>query len=247
LITGTFLHLNGVGPVTEERLRTSGVTSWVHLLEQPYTLCLSPRRQARVLEHLQESLRALEEDDIAFFVKQFPVSEHWRILARYLERTTFFDIETSGLSRYTAEVTVVSVLHRGRMQTFVRDENLDGFLDLLEDVDLLASFNGNCFDIPFVLDAFRIPELPCPHIDLRWVCYHEGLRGGLKDIEKTCLRVREQDLASLDGLEAVLLWNDWRRRGNRASLELLIRYCESDVAALDFVARYVLDGRGALP
>ena len=247
MITGTFIHMRGIGPVTEQKMRSAGITSWFHLLEGPPPIPFSSRVRAELLEQTLESLKALEEDNIGFFVKRFPTSQHWRILFQYVERVAFFDIETSGLSRYTAEVTVASVLHRGRMHSFVRDENLEGFLDLIENVELLVSFNGNCFDIPFVLDAFRIPELPCPHIDLRWVSYHAGLRGGLKDIEKACgLPPRDEDLQSVDGLEAVLLWNDWRQRGLRASRDRLLRYCESDVRTLAHLTAHIIQDQEAL-
>ncbi len=246
MITGTFLHMRGIGPTTEERMRSAGITSWFHILEGPPLIPLADRLRARLLEETRKSLDALKEDNIGFFVKRFPTSQHWRILSQYLERVAFFDIETSGLSRYTAEVTVASVLHKGRMHSFVRDENLEGFLDLMEDIDLLVSFNGNCFDIPFVLDAFRIPELPCPHIDLRWVSYHAGLRGGLKEIEKACgLPPRDEDLQSVNGLEAVLLWNDWRQRRLRSSRDRLVRYCESDVRTLAHLSSHIIRNQGA--
>ena len=234
--------------MTEEKLRAAGITSWLHVLQDPPAIPLSARVRARLLEQLQESLSALEEDNIDFFVRRFPTSQQWRILSRYLDRAAFFDIETSGLSRYTAEVTVASVLHKGRMHSFVRGENLEEFLHLIENVELLVSFNGNCFDIPFVLDAFRIPDLPCPHIDLRWVSYHAGLRGGLKDIERTCgLAPRDADLQAVDGLEAVLLWNHCRLRGDPGSRNRLVRYCESDVRALSELTGHILENKGVAP
>jgi uncharacterized protein YprB with RNaseH-like and TPR domain len=136
-------------------------------------------------------------------------------------------------------VTIVVCLHQGKMHEFVRGENLDDFLDLLDDVTLLVSFNGNSFDVPRILDQFHVPELPCPHVDLRWVSYHRGLKGGLKKIEEELGFVRESDLKGLGGDDAVWLWQKWRL-GCEKSRDLLLRYCRRDVEALEKISQALL-------
>jgi uncharacterized protein YprB with RNaseH-like and TPR domain len=130
------------------------------------------------------------------------------------------------------------------LRTFVENENLDEFLELLDDVSLLASFNGSSFDVPRILDAFHIPELPCPHIDLRWVCHHQGWKGGLKDITEKLGIKRPGDLQYADGLLAVQLWYRWMNHNDEVALKQLLRYCGSDVILLLLLAQR-LAGRDA--
>ncbi|HAM52991.1 MAG TPA: hypothetical protein DCP92_20685 [Nitrospiraceae bacterium] len=213
---------------------------WEDIISRPQLIPLGKKSRDRLLVETRESLDALESNQIGYFTDRFSQSEHWRILSRYFPRASFLDVETTGLSRYSAKITTAACYHLGEMHVFVQHENLNELLVLLEEVELLITFNGKSFDIHFVLDAFNIPSLPCPHIDLRWVCYHAGLKKGLKDIESRCGIKRPAELQGLDGCEAVVLWDDWIKRKKVESREKLVRYCKADVIALLYVAGEVL-------
>ena len=118
---------------------------------------------------------------------------------------------------------------------------LTTFLDLLDDVTLLSSFNGSTFDVPRVLDAFHIPSLPCPHLDLRWLCFHRELRGGLKEIAARMRIRRPDELRQADGELAIRLWKRWEHFQDTAARELLLRYAASDVLLLVALADRLLD------
>jgi len=139
---------------------------------------------------------------------------------------------------------VICCCHKGKLLPFVRGENLDDFLELLDDIELLISFNGSSFDVPQLLDLWHIPALPCPHIDLRWVCYHCELRGGLKAIEQQLTIDRPPDLAGLDGADAVWLWERYRETDDEAARAQVIRYCAADVVTLQLVAAEALRLKG---
>ena len=126
----------------------------------------------------QEDDATWDAEDVRYFVDRFAPADKWRILDYFFDQTTFFDIETLGL-QYDASITVIVCWHDGQFRIFVEHENLDDFLELLDDARLLASFNGASFDVPRVLNSFHIPTLPCAHLDLRWSCYHQGHSGGL--------------------------------------------------------------------
>ena len=239
MINETFLHLAGVGPVTERRIRDGGVSDWDVALARPEILPFAGQRLERLISQLQGCRAALEADDIAFLVNTLVKKEQWRILGRYNDRVTYFDIETSDLS-YDAYVTVIVAWHRGKLLRFVHGENLDGFLDLLDNVELLVSFNGTTFDIPQVLRAWNIPEIPCPHIDLRWQCYHVGWRGGLKQIERKLGITRPEALRDVDGHMAVWLWRRWKYHQDKDSLDLLVYYCGADVITLPMLVEKIL-------
>lgn len=239
MIEETFLHLTGVGPVTEQRIRAGGVSDWHSALERPEVLPFAGQRLAQLIDQLQGCRAALEADDIGFLVNSLVKKEQWRILGRYFERTTFFDIETSDLS-YDAYVTVIVAWHQGKLLRFVHGENLDEFLDLLDEVELLVSFNGATFDIPQVLRTWNIHEIPCPHIDLRWQCYHCGWRGGLKQIERKLGITRPEALRDVDGHMAVWLWRRWKYHDDKDSLDLLVYYCGADVITLPMLVERIL-------
>lgn len=195
-----------------------------------------------LLQTVTHSQTALEQNDIQYFIDNFSIKEQWRILVTYFDRLSYFDIETSGLS-YDAYVTCVVCLHRGKLLRFVHGENLDDFLDLLEEIPLLVSFNGSSFDIPQLLHTWHIPEFPCPHIDLRWQCYHEQLSGGLKKVEDELGIVRPPDLQGVDGAEAVWLWFRWLQYQDQEARHRLIRYCAADVLTLQMVTALLLKSK----
>ena len=128
-----------------KQLRESGVRSWSDVIDFPERLPVSLRESLRV--EIERCLTAHGARDIAYFVDKFHPTDKWRILAEYREQVSFFDIETAGLE-YDARITVISCWHRGEFFTFVEHENLDDFLVLLDDVELLGSFNGSSFDVP---------------------------------------------------------------------------------------------------
>ena len=81
-------------------------------------------------------------------------------------------------------------------------------------------------------------HLPSGHIDLRWASRKLGYRGGLKEIEPKFGVKRPKRLAQIDGFEAVILWNKYRR-GDKRALELLIEYNREDVVNLKTIMEQV--------
>lgn len=151
------------------------------------------------------------------------------VLAEYFHDAVFFDIETDG---YFNRVTAVSALHRGTLRSFAKNENLESFADLLEEAELLVSFNGISFDLPVLARHFHLPKIPIPHIDLRWILHQEGIRGGLKKIEAQFGIERPSDIRGLNGMDAVTLWYRWNEWKDTEALHILKRYCSADVVSL---------------
>lgn len=225
-----------VGPQREKALRDEGCACWSDVLNAPRPLAgLDRPAWDEVRAAAEQSLRALQADDVPFFAAKIPPLEQWRLLAQWFGRASFFDIETSGLEAGSL-VTLVCCFHGGRPLRFLANENLDDFLDLLDEVKLLVSFNGASFDVPRVLDRFHIPELPCAHVDLRWLCHRAGWKGGLKKIERELGLRRPADLEGLGGAEAVWLWQAWSEKGDERARRTLERYCSADTVMLKLLA-----------
>ncbi|MCA9217513.1 MAG: ribonuclease H-like domain-containing protein [Planctomycetales bacterium] len=234
MIDEAFLHFEGIGPARLEKLNKNGIRSWYDAVADPDRLPAAKRDN--LLRALDENIHALESRDVGFFADRLAGPDRWRLLSEFLEETSYFDIETFGLE-YDAPITTIVVWHKGEVHSFVEHENLDDFLELLEDVRLMASFNGASFDVPRVLDAFHIPTFPCPHIDLRWLAFHKGMRGGLKEITVRAGVRRPSDLADADGALAIKLWSRWIHFQDSTAREQLIRYCAADVILLVFLAQ----------
>ena len=233
MLTEALLHCPQIGPARLQKLHSLDIRSWQDVIARADELSSGIRDP--ILAEVQCCISALESNDIAYFVDNLAIKDRWRILAHFLDDVSFFDIETAGLE-YDDPVTVIVCWHQNKVHTFVEHENLDDFLLLLDEVKLLSSFNGSTFDVPRVLDAFHIPELPCPHLDLRWLCYHRDLRGGLKEISLRLGIERPPDLQYADGEMAIRLWARWHHFQDQQAREDLIRYCASDVLLLVILA-----------
>ena len=153
----------------------------------------------------------------------------------------YIDIETTGLSPRWHEITVVGVcLERGARHEVIQlyEDTLTrrGLLDALEPAELLYSYNGASFDLPFIRDCLRadLAEL-FEHSDLMHHCHRHGLYGGLKAVERK-LRIRRK-LKGIDGFMAVQLWQAYRDDGDKRALKTLLAYNEEDVRNLIHLRR----------
>ena len=232
MLRATFLHLPGVGPVTEANFWRAGVRDWRDLGARLGDFGLGPAAAERIGRALAASERALAEGDAAWFGRRLPDAEHWRMHAEFRERTGFLDIETTGLSPYAGIVTVVTVHGGGATRTFIAGDNLEELPAYLGRFPVLVTFNGRMFDVPFLEACF--PQLTAPpvHIDLRFLLYRIGHAGGLKRIEERLGIGDRTGVEGVSGLDAVRLWQEYRR-GSGAALDRLVRYNRADTVNLE--------------
>jgi len=228
----TFLHLSGIGPVTEAELWQAGVRDWADLWTRRKELGLTSPTFARLEPEIRASERALVERDAPWFGRRLPDREHWRLYPEFAPRTAFLDIETTGLSPYEGIVTVVTVHGGGSTRTFVAGEDLEELPAYLGHFPLLVTFNGSRFDVPFLKVAFPELSVPPVHIDLRFLLYRIGLAGGLKRIEEALGVGDRTGVEGIGGLDAVRLWHEYRR-GSRGALDRLVRYNRADTVNLE--------------
>jgi uncharacterized protein len=232
VLRATFLHLSGVGPVTEAELWQAGLRDWQELLAREEELGLSPGARVRLEREVRASETALAERDAAWFGRRLPEREHWRLYPEFAKETAFLDIETTGLSPYEGIVTVVSVHGATGTRTFVAGEDLEELPAYLRRFRVLVTFNGSRFDLPFLYVAF--PQLIAPpvHIDLRFLLYRLGHAGGLKRIEERLGIGDRTGVEGIHGLDAVRLWQEFRR-GSATALDRLVRYNRADTVNLE--------------
>lgn len=240
MIQSTFVLLKGIGPHTERRLWDLGVTDWHRFLKSSSLPGISTERKALYDGVLSQALLQLEARQSRFFSDYLKPRDHWRLFDAFGTNALYLDIETTGGPPEEGEVTVVGLYRGGEMISLVQGDNLteDRLNEELARADLLVTFFGSVFDLPYLRAKF--PGLVChhPHFDLCFAGRRLGFEGGLKRIEATIGIQRAEDLQGLDGWEAVRLWQAWCY-GNPGALDRLLRYNESDTKNLEPLARHI--------
>jgi hypothetical protein len=231
MLQHTFCHIPGIGMKTERKLWEAGITSWDHWQSRsPLRLSAAARLDAAKV--LDGSLAALEKDP-TFFTAKLSGTETWRIFPHYRNRTAYLDIETTGLDDY-AEVTTIALYDGNEVFTYINGRNLNDFVEDIQQYQVIVSYNGKSFDVPFLERYFRI-RLDHAQIDLRYVLARLGIKGGLKGCEKQ-LGLNRGNLDGVDGYFAVLLWHQYVQNNDERALETLLAYNIEDTVNLERLA-----------
>jgi uncharacterized protein YprB with RNaseH-like and TPR domain len=229
MLTRTFQHMQGIGEATEKLIWERGINTWEDF-RPPLNNRLNARTRAMVDRSLIDSFRALARRDVQFFSHALPHRSRWRMYPEFMDNAAYLDIETTGLDRAHDTITTIALYAGSEIKWYVQGQNLDDFPRDIERYSLLISYNGSCFDVPFIERFFNI-RLSAAQIDLRFVLGALGYRGGLKRCEKV-LGIERPGMTDIDGYTAVLLWHDYRRSGNQKALETLLAYNICDAANL---------------
>lgn len=242
MLTSTFVLLHGIGPHTERRLWDTGVLNWTTFLNSPALSGISPARKTWYDTQLAAAQSHLDAGHAQYFATCLKPREHWRLFDTFRRRVLYLDIETTGMSARDGHVTVVGLYRNGCMTSLVRGETLteDRLRDELDQTDLLVTFFGSGFDIPYLQAKFPRLDFRKPHFDLCFAARRLGFRGGLKSIEQELCIDRDQDVIGLDGWEAVRLWHQWKS-GDEEALDLLLRYNIADTRNLEPLAAHLYE------
>ncbi|HJU05716.1 MAG TPA: ribonuclease H-like domain-containing protein [Nitrospiraceae bacterium] len=236
MIESTFLFLAGIGQVTERRLWEQGIPTWEDFLQCPSVRGINPGRKALYDADVSVAREQHARGNPRFFADCLKARDQWRLYEWLRPRAVYLDIETAG-GPY-GEVTVVGIFADGRMTSLVWGDTLSE-ARLCEEVsqyDLIVTFFGSGFDLPYLHAMFPRLRIDQPHLDLCFAAKQLGLRGGLKQIE--CLVGIERDgaLQGMDGWDAVRMWRRWRYSRDTAALELLLAYNRADCVNLQPLA-----------
>jgi len=102
----------------------------------------------------------------------------------------YLDIETTGLSPWSSDITVVGMhLCNGDDSNFIqlvgKDVSSQRILEALDGVEVIYTYNGSRFDLPFIHSRLGINlEEHFMHRDLMYDCWRCNLYGGFKAVEK---------------------------------------------------------------
>jgi len=230
MLKNTFIHTPGIGMKSEQKIWSSGIYSWNDLLKGDLAF-FTPTKRDILRRSIEESHEQLSKLNPEFFGTRIPSNQHWRIFPEFKESTAYLDIETTGLESLINKITTIALYDGSSIFTYIKGENLDQFKEDIQKYKVLVTYNGKCFDVPFLKSFFGI-ELNQVHIDLRYVLRSLGYTGGLKGCEKR-VGIDRGNLEGVDGYFAVLLWDDYQRNKNVKALETLLAYNIHDVVSLE--------------
>lgn len=226
-IENSFIPVDGVGEATEQKLWRNGVTRWSVFDGDVVGTTLADRIET----FIATATERLDRRDAAFFRREVPASEHWRLYENVPAETAYLDIETTGLDRYNDQVTTVSIHLDGTTRTLVHGHDLTAnrLSEELADASLLVTFNGRRFDVPFLEQSLDC-SIDLPHADLMYMCRTLGYDGGLDAVESAF--GIERDRPDISGQDAVRLWHEYER-GNEDALDTLIAYNQEDTVNME--------------
>ncbi|MCA9486329.1 ribonuclease H-like domain-containing protein [Candidatus Woesearchaeota archaeon] len=229
MLDRTFCHVEGISILSENQLWKEGIYSWDDFLEKRHKInCLSETKKQKIAQEIFFSKDYLEKNNLDYFAKRLPPKELWRLYGH--GKVAFVDIETTGLSRYTDDITLIGIYDSENAKIFIKGQDLEQAYEELEKYDIFVTFNGKQFDLPFI-EHKASKKYEKVHLDLRFLLSEFGLRGGLKKIEKELGLQRDEEVCNVDGYEAVKLW--WRYcKGDEEALRLLLKYNREDIVNL---------------
>ena len=240
LLRRSFQHLPGISVAEEARLWAEGISDWVDLIRHtPVQLDMYRKRGGALQSAVEASEEALANRDVAFFASRLPKREHYRIAASFPERCVFLDIESTGLSTYYDQVTLVGWSVDDTYTVLIDPGGIEELARDLREHPVIVTFNGSLFDLPFLARRFKKNWSGLLHVDLRYLAKRVGLTGGQKKIEGELGLAREASLEGITGAEAVALWFDYKE-GDLDALRELVRYNHADIEGMKFLFEEVV-------
>lgn len=229
MLKNTFCHMPGIGARYESYLWSKGLRSWDDIL----SACAHELkgRTGSLKPSVEQSSRQLADGNAAYFTERLPHGMHWRLFPEFSGDTAYLDIETNGVMGPSGYITTIALYDGSSVYYYVNGQNLDDFKEDIKKYKVIVTYNGRCFDVPFIESHFNI-KLTQAHIDLRFLLKGMGITGGLKGCEKM-LGIDRSELDGLDGFFAVLLWRDFQKRKDEKTLETLLAYNIEDAINLE--------------
>jgi len=233
MILNTFQHIRGISAKKEFELWRSGVLTWDDL-EKKQNLQLSLFGDLASDSIFLSSKQAIDEENTDFFRQHLSPREFYRIALAFPYKTLFLDIETTGLSKYYNTITIVGWSVGKDYGVYIQGDSDESFRQALEKAEIIVTFNGSLFDIPFLRRKMSALKIPQCHVDLRFLSKRVELSGGQKVIETMLGVKRQKGVANVIGETAPLLWYKYCW-GDRKALKQLILYNHADIEGMKII------------
>ena len=155
MLQNTFIHIQGIGAIIEQRLWESGLNDW-DAFSDDNSIPLSGKRKYLLQKEIEESKQHLYQNNPGYFSKCLPSNQSWRFFPEFRESTVYLDIETTGLDRHFNDITTIALYNGHEIKTYVNGQNLDDFIEEIYKYKVIVTYNGKSFDIPFIENYFNV-------------------------------------------------------------------------------------------
>ena len=161
----------------------------------------------------------------------------------------FYDIETTGLSRYSAFTYLIGAVRfeENKWQLYqwlCEDENeealmLQEFYDFLKNADCTIQYNGNRFDQPFLEERYRKHKMDNPFEKIQSVDLYQLLKSCQNLFKLT--RMKQPDLEKFagihnrkycDGGQCIRLYKNFVKKKDMESVKVVMGHNEEDLIGL---------------
>ena len=92
MLTNSFIHIQGIGAITEQRLWESGIRDW-GAFSGELPIPIPAARKYFLEKGIEESKRHLDSHNPAYFSKLLPSNQCWRLFPEFRESIVYLDIE----------------------------------------------------------------------------------------------------------------------------------------------------------
>ena len=233
--------LPGIGPARELTLKNQGVKTIEALVQYPKW-----RRSAKEFVQLVDSKDVLALQDFlrGSLPKSHPLSHY---LAGFCRNEDFaiIDIETMGLFGRPIILVGVANVEKNRVctrQFLVRDVSEEAgalweFVSGLNDNSALITFNGRCFDVPFISERLAYygldSELGYPHFDVLHFA-RRALRGRLPNyrLETVEQYLKVKRSINIPGALVPEFYDSYQHTGNVGPLVAIVEHNKQDLVTL---------------
>lgn len=197
---------------------------------------------------------------MTMIVKKIPIFQGFPALdtVKYLSNTKsklsdynpiFYDIETTGLSRYTAFVYLIGAVRFEEnawylYQWMCAEENeeaqiLQEFYEFLTDADCTIQYNGNRFDQPFLEERYRKHKMESPFKNIVAIDLYQLLKP-CQSLFKLA-RMKQPDLENFagihnrrycDGGQCIRLYKSFMKKKDSETADIVMGHNEEDLTGL---------------
>lgn len=237
LLYSTFSHIKGISENKERHYWNNGVEN----LDDLNYLINGQLSFFNETSFIEKSMDSLNNGDIDIFRDNLKRSEYYRIAYSFPDDVMFLDIETTGLSKVYSYITMIGWMKSGIYKYTMIGNDINEFIDDLNNSKILVTFNGSIFDLPFIKYKYSKYEFNFSekaHIDLRFLAKSYGYSGGQKEIEKQLSFKRPKYLSETNGKEATVLWYKFLY-GDNSKLSLLLKYNCYDILGMVYILNYL--------
>ncbi|MBU0729614.1 MAG: exonuclease, partial [Proteobacteria bacterium] len=117
MLTNTFMHIQGIGPNTEQKFWENGALNWDDFTNSK-ALNLSPSRYSYIKDRLAESKQMLA-DTPEYFLDLLPAGQAWRIFPHFRNHSAYLDIETTAAYGFEQQITAITIYDGNKISCFV--------------------------------------------------------------------------------------------------------------------------------